>query len=125
MTSTDALSPKKPLIVWDMVLTISLLVLGLGIAVALSFFSVFLVFASDGCGSGSTPCNSDAISIGVLVAAVAPLALFALAAVFAIVRIVKRRVAFWVAIVGTLLAAVGFSVGVAIVFSAVGMQFNM
>jgi hypothetical protein len=125
MTTTDPASQPRPTIVWDLVLTIILLVLGAAIAVSLPFASLFLAFASDGCGSGSASCNSDQISIGMLFAAASPVILFLLATVFAIIRMVKHRIAFWVGILSGVLPFVGFGIGVAIVFAAVGMQWNL
>jgi len=50
--------PKRPIIMWDLVLTIVLLVLMVGTALVVSFLSFFLAFASDPCESAIT-CDYD------------------------------------------------------------------
>jgi hypothetical protein len=125
MTTTDPTAQPRPVIVWDVVLTIILLVVGASVAFGLVIFSAFLAFASDGCGSNGSPCNADQISAGMLIAAASPVLLFVLATIVAIVRMVKRRIAFWVGILSGLLPLIGFGIGAGIVFAAVGMQWNM
>ena len=72
MIETSA-APKRPVIVWDLVLTIGLLVLMAGTAILASFLSFFLAFAGDPCGSGIT-CDYDRMGTGMLVAMIGPLA---------------------------------------------------
>jgi uncharacterized BrkB/YihY/UPF0761 family membrane protein len=102
---------------WDVVLTIVLGVAGIGLVILLGFLGIFLAFASDSCGTST--CNTDQIGTGMLVAVVAPAALFLVALVIAVVRLVKKRRAFWVILVGYAVAILGWVAGAALVFTAV------
>lgn len=109
---------KRPVIVWDLVLTIVLLVLMVGAALLASFLSFFLAFASDPCGASVT-CDTDRIAGGMLVAMIGPLAVGLLALVAAVVVLVLKRIAFWIPIVGLVLVIGVFVAGAAITFSGV------
>lgn len=86
---------KRPVIVWDVVVTIVIMVLLAILTFWVSLFGFFLVMASDPCGA-STVCNTDLIGIGVLVAVGLPWVFFLAAVIVGIVLLVKRRIAFWV-----------------------------
>jgi hypothetical protein len=109
--------PKRPVIVWDLVLTIVLLVLMVGVALTASFLSFFLAFASDPCGA--VECDTDRIALGMLVAMIGPLAVGLLTLIAAIVVLVLKRIAFWIPIVGIVLVAGIFFGGAAITISGV------
>ena len=102
---------KRPVVMWDLILTIVLLVVMIGLALLGSFLSFFLAFASDSCGSGIT-CDYDRIATGMLVAMVGPLAVGLLVLIAAVVLLVLRRLAFWIPIVGIVLV-IGVFIGVA------------
>lgn len=112
---------RRPVIVWDLVLTIVLLVLMAGLGFVLFFFSFFLAFASDSCGASST-CDTDLIATGMIVAMIVPIGVGVLALVAAIVVLVLKRIAFWIPIVGMALMVGGFVLGAAIAGS--GVQSN-
>ena len=59
--AAGAAPTKRPIIMWDLILTIVLLVVMIGVALLASFLSFFLAFASDSCGSGIT-CDYDRIA---------------------------------------------------------------
>ena len=108
---------KPPVIVWDVVVTVVLLVL-LGIlAFFVSIFGFFLVMASDPCGA--VECNTDLIGTGVLVAVSLPWVVLVAALVFAIIRLVRRRIAFWVPLVGSILVIASWFAGAAIAAAGV------
>ncbi|MDF2576262.1 MAG: uncharacterized protein K0S05_3174 [Agromyces sp.] len=117
MIETSA-APKRPVIVWDLVLTIGLLVLMVGTALVAFFLSFFLAFAGDPCGSGIT-CDYDRMGTGMLVAMIGPLAVGLLALVAAIVVLVLKRIAFWIPLVGTVLIIGVFVGGAALTISGV------
>ncbi|WP_343048661.1 DUF6264 family protein [Microbacterium immunditiarum] len=95
---------KPPARVWDVVLTVVLLV-GLGVlALIVSFFGFFLAMASDPCGVRD--CSTELIGLGMLTAVALPWAVLLAAVVLAIVLLVRRRHAFWVPLV-----AVPFVIG--------------
>ncbi|MEV1128905.1 hypothetical protein [Agromyces sp. NPDC049794] len=117
MIETSA-APQRPVIVWDLVLTIGLLVLMVGTALVAFFLSFFLAFAGDPCGSGIT-CDYDRMGTGMLVAMIGPLAIGLLALVAAIVVLVLKRIAFWIPLVGTVLIIAVFIGGAALTISGV------
>ncbi|MFC4827955.1 hypothetical protein ACFPER_04075 [Agromyces aurantiacus] len=117
MVETSA-PAKRPVIVWDLVLTIVLLVLMAGLGFVLFFFSFFLAFASDSCGASSV-CDTDLIATGMLVAMTLPIGVGVLALVAAIIVLVLRRVAFWIPIVGVVLMVGAFLLGAAIATAGV------
>lgn len=116
--SESVVPVKRPVIVWDLVLTIVLLVLMAGLGFVLFFFSFFLAFASDSCGASSV-CDTDLIATGMLVAMILPIAAGVLALIAAIIVLVVKRVAFWIPIVGMALMVGAFALGAAIATSGV------
>ncbi len=95
---------KPPARVWDVVLTVVLLV-ALGVlTLFVSFFGFFLAMASDPCGVRD--CSTELIGLGMLTAVALPWVILLAAVVVAIVLMVKRRLAFWVPLV-----AVPFVIG--------------
>lgn len=104
---------------WDIVATVVLLVLLVLGGLVTSFMSLFLVMASDSCGTGSTECNEGQLVLGVLVAAAAPWVAIVGMGVWAIVRLVRRKVAWWVAMLTIPAWGLLFALGVAITFTAV------
>ncbi|WP_285115233.1 hypothetical protein [Leifsonia sp. fls2-241-R2A-40a] len=111
-------APRRPVIVWDLVTSIILLVLAVVVAAVLTFAAVFLVFASDPCG-GSTVCDTGRMGAGFFVALLGPGAVTLVAIVAAIVLLVRRRVSFWVPLAGILLSAGMWAAGAALVVSGV------
>lgn len=89
---------KRPVRTLDVVVTIVLLVADGVLAALASMMGMFLVMASDPCGVVS--CSSELIMIGWLMGMILPWLAFVATAIVAIVFMVKRRLAFWVALVG-------------------------
>ena len=110
--------PKRPLVIWDLVLTIVLLVLMIGVALVASFFSFFLAFASDSCGA-SAVCDYDRIGLGMLVAMIGPLLVGLIALIAAVIVLVLKRIAFWIPIAGIVLIGAIFVGAVALTASGV------
>jgi len=110
--------PKRPVVVWDLVLTIVLLVVMIGAALLASFLSFFLAFAGDSCGA-STTCDYDRMGTGMVVAMIGPLAVGLLALIAAVIVLVLKRIAFWIPIVGIVLIAAVFVGGAALTISGV------
>lgn len=106
----DEARARRPVIVWDLVLTIVLLVVMIGAGFVLFFLAFFLAFASDSCGASSV-CDSDRIATGMLLAIVLPPALGLIALVAAVVMLVLRRLAFWIPLVGIALMVGGWFLG--------------
>jgi uncharacterized BrkB/YihY/UPF0761 family membrane protein len=103
---------------WDLVLTIVLLVLYLvGVALA-SASSFFFAFAGDSCGASSV-CDYDQIANAIMVVLIGPWVpvIFVLGA--AIFLLATRRVAFWVPLVGGVLTIAAVVIGWVLVGGAV------
>lgn len=109
---------KRPLIVWDAILTSILLGLLGVLTFGVSVFGAFLAMASDPCGA-TLSCSNDLISIGVLVAMGVPWVVLVGVVIAAIVFLVKRWIAFWVPLAGAPLVAASWFLGAAIVSAAV------
>jgi hypothetical protein len=109
---------RRPVIVWDLVTSIILLVVSVVVAAALTFAAVFLVFASDPCG-GATACDTGRMGVGFFIALLGPGAVTLVAIIVAIVLLVRRRVTFWVPLAGILLAVGVWVGGAALVLSGV------
>lgn len=108
---------KRPLRTWDLVVTIVLLVLDGVLAAIMSLFGFFLAMAGDSCGARD--CNSDLIAIGLMVAVALPWLVLIIVAIVSIVLLIKRRLAFWVPLVGGVLIIGSWFVGALIASAGV------
>lgn len=98
----------------------TLLMVGLAVLVPIaSFLGLFFMMVSDGC-TGDAPCNEGQIGLGVLVAAGSPVVVFIAALAMVIVRVVRRRSAWWVPLVALAVGAGLWALGAVIAASAVG-----
>jgi hypothetical protein len=98
VTAPTAGSTPRPARVWDIVLTIVLLIASGVLAALASVMGMFLVMASDPCGARA--CSTELITLGWLMGMILPWVAFLAASVVAIVLMVKRRLAFWVPLAG-------------------------
>jgi hypothetical protein len=110
--------PARTRAIWDIVVTVVLLVLALGIAAVGSFLGLMLAFASDSCGA-STTCDTNQIGLGITVAAIGVWPPILIAIVLSIVFLVLRFRAFWIPIVAILLMAGVWAAGAAMTFGAI------
>ena len=101
----------------DVVVTIIELLLLFAGGLLLSFAGLFLVFASDSCGSGATDCSTGLIALGVAVAAGGPLVPILGMGGWAVVRMVRGRSAWWVPLVTVPVACLVFALGAALAFN--------
>ncbi|WP_219814130.1 MULTISPECIES: DUF6264 family protein [unclassified Rathayibacter] len=90
---------RRPVRVWDLVLTIVLILVASAVTLLLSFFGLFFAMASDSCG-GSNACDIGLIEGGVVLAAGGVWVPFLAALAVSIVLLVRRRIAFWVPVAG-------------------------
>lgn len=102
----------------DRAATIALLVVSALIAAGAAFAGLFLIFITDSCGSSST-CDTDSFATWWIVAMVAPLLGFVLTLVASIVRLTRKRKAFWVPLAGTAIYGAAFAGAVTQAFSSV------
>jgi uncharacterized BrkB/YihY/UPF0761 family membrane protein len=114
ITPAEQVPQGRRAIVWDVILTIVLLVI-CAVLVAFLMVSGFLsAFASDSCESRS--CYS-AVASGSMIALIAPPLIYVVSFVVAILRMVQRRIAFWVPLAGAALCCAGFAIGLCLVRS--------
>ena len=115
----EAAAPaRRPVIVWDLVVTIVLLVLMVGAGLLLGLFGFLFLAFSDSCGA-SMRCDYDVMTTGVFVAVGGVLLVGLLALVAAVILLVLRRIAFWVPLVGIVLMVAAFWLGASISTSGV------
>ena len=110
-------SAKPPIRTWDLIVTIILLVLDGVLAAIMSFFGFFLAMAGDSCGARD--CTADFIAIGLMVAVGLPWLVLIVVAVVSIVLLVRRRLAFWVPLVGAVFIIGSWFIGAAIASAGV------
>ncbi len=86
----DAERPRRPV---DLTVTIVLIVLLAGLGLLSLTFGLFLMMASDGCFDDA--CNNR-VALGVLIVEAAPIVAWVPTTVWAVIRMTRRKVAFWV-----------------------------
>lgn len=111
-------TPVRQRRTWDLILTIVLLLLFLVGAAILSALGFFVAFASDSCGASSV-CDYDAIGNATIFAIAGPWIPVLPVLIVSIVLLIKKRIAFWVPIVGGLLSVAALIIGFAWATSAV------
>ncbi|WP_231374498.1 MULTISPECIES: hypothetical protein [unclassified Leifsonia] len=109
---------RRPVVVWDLVTSIILLVFAVVVAAILTFAAFFLAFASDPCGA-STVCDTDRMGVGFVIALFGPGVVTLITVVVTVVLLIVRRISFWVPIAGILLAVGVWVGGAALVISGV------
>ena len=112
-----AVPARPPARVWDIVLTSVLLLLLACLTAIVSYFGFFLAMAGDSCGARD--CSADLIAVGLMVAVALPWILLTIVAVVSIVLLVKRRLAFWVPLVGGVLIISSWFIGAMIASAGV------
>ncbi|MCU1515127.1 MAG: hypothetical protein JWO10_2217 [Microbacteriaceae bacterium] len=114
----QAVPARRPFIGWDIAVALVIMVLAVIADLLVTFSALFLVMAGDSCGSGSV-CSISQLTIGWLIALIAPSVVLVVAIVIAVVRIFKRRISWWIVLVGAVLMLAVWGLGVWLVFSAV------
>ncbi|TXN31913.1 hypothetical protein FVP33_03045 [Lacisediminihabitans profunda] len=109
---------RRPIIVWDLVLSILLTLLGLGIGALVSLSSIFLVMAADSCG-GSRECNLPQLTGGWLIAMIGPSVVMLVTLVLTVVRLVRRRMTWWLPLTGIVVELLVWWGAVSLVFASV------
>lgn len=112
-----AVPARPPVKGWDIAVTVILLVLDVGVAAIASFAGLFLVMGSDSCGTRD--CSTGLIVLGWLLGMGLPWVALVVTAIVAIVRLVRRRLAFWVPIVGAALIVASVFLGFAVTAAGV------
>jgi hypothetical protein len=108
----------RPIVVWDVVLSILLTLLGLGIAALVSVSSIFLVMAANSCGS-SQGCNLPQLTAGWLIAMIGPSVIMLVTLVLTVTSLVRRRVTWWLPLTGIVVELLVWWGAVSLVFASV------
>ncbi|MFC6356125.1 hypothetical protein [Luethyella okanaganae] len=111
-------TPTRRLAVWDLVLTIVLDLMLVGIAAVATLFSAFLVMASDSCGS-SVECDIGMFDVGWLIAFASPGVFTLIVLVISVILLILRRRAFWVPLAGIVLVVGVWFLGVWLVIASI------
>lgn len=98
---------------WDFVLTLGLIVVMFLFVGAFALSTVTLSATSLACADAGA-CIENPVQVGQLIATFAPAAIALIVLVVSIVRLVRRRIAFWVPILGIVLMSAAFAIGTAI-----------
>ena len=102
-------------------LSIVLLVLFVCAAVFAAFMGLFLVFASDSCGSGND-CSSGQIALGVGIATVGQLPVVAVVLWQTVQRMRRDEPAWWVPVVGVVAVAAVLVLGAYVAFDGANIN---
>ncbi|PJJ71389.1 hypothetical protein CLV46_0934 [Diaminobutyricimonas aerilata] len=102
----------------DVTVAVILMVLGVIGFGMLAILSTLLIMMSDGCGSGT--CDYTLMTIAWFVALLAPPIVFLASVVVTIVRIARRRLAWWVPLAGAGVAAVVWFIAVGLMSLSTG-----
>ncbi|WP_107767651.1 hypothetical protein [Nocardioides terrigena] len=98
----------------------ALLMVGLAVLVPIaSFFGIFFGVGYDGC-VGDNPCDTGRLALGSAVGAVSPPVVFLATLVWVMVRIARRRSAWWVPLVGLAVGTAIWVLGAILASSALG-----
>jgi len=120
-TVTIALD-KKPIVVWDLILTLALLLGGTIAAIVIGFSAISFGFAP---GENCADCADGQILAGIVLAMFGPPVVYLVAIVVAIARLFKRRISFWVPILGVFGGVGLWAIGAALVFTGIpGFSFR-
>lgn len=102
MSTTEPLPRERKS--WDTILTIVLSIFFLGWVLLCAFAGVALAFTGDSCGT-TAQCNSDQIGMALYLGTFGPLVVGVLVIIVTIVQLVRKRIAFYVPLIGAVLAA--------------------
>ena len=113
MTEPDwyGAEPKSPPRTWDFLLTLALTILMLVLVVVLFFAALSGGLANAGCSNSAADCNTDLVAIGHQLSLWAPGVTAVIAIVWSFVRVLRRKVGFWIALLGLALMLGLFFVG--------------
>lgn len=96
---------------WDFILTGLFVLLQAVILISLLLAAFSFGAINSGCTTTTTGCGTTAIQIGQQICTWVPPVIFFITAPWAIVRVLRRRIAFWVALLGGALMVGVFLVG--------------
>ncbi|WP_146145842.1 DUF6264 family protein [Arthrobacter woluwensis] len=102
----------------DLIVSISLIIVGVVGFAFLGFLTLFLSMMSDGCYANQ--CNTGLMSAGWLIALAVPPAVFVGAVIWTVIRIARRRTAWWVTLAGAFVAILVWAAGAGLMQAGLG-----
>lgn len=108
-TPVPAVPPRSPGLVADLIATLSLLALQGLVLVSSVYMSLFFAMATDSCYADR--CDTNNLRWAYVVADGGGVAVVVLSAIAASILMVRRRVAFWIPVVGLILQIFTFALG--------------
>jgi len=106
--------PRRPPRSWDFILTLVLILVMFLFVGAFALSTLTLSATNLACVDTGETCSDNRVQIGQLISTYAPAAIALIVVIVSVVRLVRRRVAFWVPIVGIVLMSIAFAVGTTI-----------
>jgi Family of unknown function (DUF6264) len=103
-------APRPPR-TWDFLLTLLLIIVSLVLSVAFAFAAIGFGVTSQACSAAATNCSETRVQIGQLICSFAPPAIALAAIVWSIVRVLRRKIAFVVMLVGLVAMSGAFLIG--------------
>ncbi|CAM3089488.1 hypothetical protein DFJ75_3916 [Williamsia muralis] len=116
-TPIPAIPPRSPGLVADIIATLCLLALQVLVLVGSVYMSLFFVMATDSCYADR--CDTDNLLWAYVVADGGGVAAVVVSTIAATILMVRRRVAFWVPVVGLILQIFTFALGAGLASSVV------
>ncbi|MBM7461710.1 DUF6264 family protein [Microbacterium dextranolyticum] len=111
-------TPASGARVMDVVASVILMVAGVIGFGLLAFMSLFLVMMSDACYNDR--CNTGVMSVGWLIAMAGPPLVFVAAIVWTIIRLARRKAAWWLTLAGAAVGIVLWFIGVGLMNVGLG-----
>ncbi|MGO4454584.1 DUF6264 family protein [Arthrobacter sp. RAF14] len=102
----------------DLIVSIILIVIGVVGFAFLGFLTLFLSMMSDGCSANQ--CNTGLMSVGWLIALAVPPAVFVGAIIWTIIRLARRKTAWWITLSGAFLAILVWAAGAGLMQAGLG-----
>jgi hypothetical protein len=101
----------------DTTVSIILMTANIALAAALCYVALFVVVAGDSCAENA--CNYDQFTAGWLLALLAPVVCVVIGVTITVVRLVRRRRAWWIPVVAMVVSGLVWWGGLQMVFVAV------
>lgn len=102
----------------DLIVSIILIIIGVVGFAFLGFLTLFLSMMSDGCYANQ--CNTGLMSVGWLIALAVPPAVFIGAIIWTIIRLARRKTAWWITLTGAFLAVLVWAAGAGLMQAGLG-----
>ena len=121
MTATEpdwyGAEPKQPPRTWDFLLTSALVVFMIALVVVFAISSLGFGLLNTVCTDAANACSPVRVQIGQLICTFAPGVIALVFSVWSLIRVFRRRIAFWLAALGAGLMVGAFMLGTLIMNS--------